>query len=110
LVAHPRKIDKSEIPTLYDIAGSANFYNKTDYGITVHRVKDEETGIMTNTIEVYVQKVKFKHLGNQGVAKFQYNMNNGRFEGRNLNQNWDNEQWIKQNESFDFSDIKDIDF
>ena len=36
LVAHPTKLQKSpegkyNKPTLYDIAGSANFYNKTDY-------------------------------------------------------------------------------
>ncbi len=42
LVAHPKKMSKLasgkiDVPSLYDISGSANFYNKTDYGITVHR-------------------------------------------------------------------------
>jgi len=40
LVAHPRspRMDgKLKIPTLYDISGSANFANKADYGIVIHR-------------------------------------------------------------------------
>jgi len=59
LVAHPRKMEKNngeyKVPTLYDIAGSANFYNKTDYGLTVHRKTNFETGTMTNEVEVYIQ-------------------------------------------------------
>ena len=41
LIAHPTKIPrdkqtgKYEVPTLYHIAGSAHFYNKTDNGFTV---------------------------------------------------------------------------
>ena len=40
LVAHPKKMNKDasgkiSVPSLYDISGSANFFNKTDYGITV---------------------------------------------------------------------------
>lgn len=42
LMAHPTKQTKNkdgviEAPTLYDISGSAHFYNKTDFGIVVHR-------------------------------------------------------------------------
>jgi len=78
LMAHPRKMNKDtrgafDVPTLYDISGSANFYNKADYGITVHR--DKEAG----TVGVYVQKVKFRHLGQPGTAVFKYNLNNGRY-------------------------------
>ena len=78
LVAHPRKIQKQsnglhEIPTLYDINGSANFYNKTDFGVTVYRNKN------TGFSEIYIQKVKFKHLGQEGMVQFKWNKYNGRY-------------------------------
>lgn len=40
LVAHPRKPQtdgRPKMPSLYDLAGSANFANKADYGLIVHR-------------------------------------------------------------------------
>jgi twinkle protein len=48
LVAHPAKQWKDEtgkipIPTLYDISGSAHFYNKSDVGVVVHRADDRKT-------------------------------------------------------------------
>lgn len=77
LVAHPRKIMKKnglfEVPTLYDISGSANFFNKADYGITVYR------NFQLNMVQVYVQKVKFRHLGSVGSASFLFNSINGRY-------------------------------
>lgn len=78
LMAHPTKQPRNkdgviEAPTLYDISGSANFYNKTDFGIVVHRNRLE------NTVEVIIQKVKFRHLGECGTALFKYNLNNGRY-------------------------------
>lgn len=91
LMAHPTKMQKNkegelEIPTLYDISGSANFYNKADFGIVVHRNRLE------NTVEVYVKKVKFRHLGECGTAIFKYNLNNGRYVPytNNIEPNWDN--------------------
>lgn len=79
LVAHPAKMQRDkktgryEPPTLYDISGSAHFYNKADFGITVHRNFDDDY------TEVLVQKVRFRHLGKKGSAKFKYNINNGRY-------------------------------
>ena len=78
LMAHPTKQQRNkdgviEAPTLYDISGSANFFNKADFGIVVHRNREE------NTVEVHVQKVKFRHLGEVGTALFKYNINNGRY-------------------------------
>lgn len=79
IVAHPAKMQKNkqtlkyDPPTLYDISGSAHFYNKADFGITVHRDFDNDV------TEVYVQKVRFRHLGKKGVAKFKYNLTNGRY-------------------------------
>ncbi len=78
LVAHPRKMQKKDnglydVPTLYDIAGSANFYNQVDNGITVYR------NFETECTHVYVQKVKFRHIGELGEAIFKYNLENGRY-------------------------------
>jgi len=93
LMAHPTKPQRSKdgkevAPTLYDISGSANFFNKADFGIVVHRKRKE------NYIEVHVQKVKFRHLGEPGVCFFKYNINNGRYTPYELNSsgevNWDN--------------------
>jgi twinkle protein len=82
LVAHPKKMNKTdgriEVPSLYDISGSANFYNKTDYGITVHRKVNSEN-VMINEINVYFQKIKYKHLGNQGIISLNYDYVTGRF-------------------------------
>lgn len=99
LVAHPVKMKKGadgkfEVPTLYDISGSANFYNKTDFGLTVYRdFIDEE-------IKVFVQKVKFKHMGETGHCVFKYNINNGRFEVYSgFDISWDNVSYFKRTES-----------
>lgn len=73
VVAHPTKIakDKStgkfEIPNLYQISGSAHWFNKTDNGICVYRNFD--TGI----VDIYVQKVRFSWLGKVGYCSFTYN-------------------------------------
>jgi len=88
LVAHPTKIRKDEkgnyeIPNLYSISGSANFYNKTANGITVYR------NFETNLTEVYIQKVKFKHWGETGCIHLSWNRENGRYyEGIPNNDNW----------------------
>lgn len=96
LVAHPRKLDGTSIPTLYDISGSSHFYNKTDYGFTVHREFDGNN-LMTNEIEVHFQKIKFKNLGEQGVSQLRYNYNNGRFEPKTSIDRWDNTNWLVKN-------------
>lgn len=48
IVAHPTKIRRDEsgktpMPSLYDIAGSANWNNKADVGIIVHRETEDDT-------------------------------------------------------------------
>ena len=78
LMAHPNKQmkDKDGIipaPTMYDINASANFFNKADFGIVVHRNR------LVGNVEVHVQKIKFRHLGTCGTAYFHYNLNNGRY-------------------------------
>ena len=113
LVAHPRKMNRN--PTtgatprveMYDINGSADFYNKADYGIVVER--DKEIGIT----RVYVDKVKFKHLGVGGVATFVSDPVNGRYlpceeshdpavppEQRARNTVYDSSCWLPEKELF----------
>lgn len=73
LIAHTTKMQKDKetkkhnIPTLYDISGSAHFFNKAHNGFTVYR--DMET----NTVDVYVQKVKQSWLGKIGFSTYNYN-------------------------------------
>ena len=79
LVAHPAKMQRNkqtnlyEAPSLYDISGSAHFYNKADFGITVHR------DFGSDTTKIIIQKVRFRHLGKKGEVIFKYNINNGRY-------------------------------
>lgn len=79
LVAHPRKIDTTKnpdgVPGPYDINGSANFFNMTDFGITIHRNRDDEY----SRVMARVWKVKFRHLGKTGDCWFRYNLGNGRY-------------------------------
>lgn len=79
LVAHPRKMNRNPLtgvapcPDMYDISGSADFYNKADYGLIVDR---DDTVHVTR---VHVRKVKFKHLGHEGTATFIYDPVSGRY-------------------------------
>lgn len=72
LIAHPAKMQKAkdtgryEVPTLYSISGSANFFNKTHNGISIYR--DYESNITT----VYFQKIKQSWDGQIGWSSFNY--------------------------------------
>jgi len=96
LVAHPTKMQKDpetkkvNVPDLYDISGSANFYNKADFGITVYRNFEGQT------VEIYVNKCKFEHLGKQGVCVLKYNVKNGRYQSiEEINRDgWDSSNWL----------------
>lgn len=97
LMAHPTKLPKNkdgitETPTLYDISGSANFFNKADFGLVVHRDR------INDTVLVQVQKVKFRHLGENGTALFKYNINNGRYTPCEAEQtpDWDNTNHLRE--------------
>lgn len=78
VVAHPTKSVKDsdgnyKMPTLYDIAGSANFYNKADLGVIVHRENDDDTLIK-------VQKSRYHEIiGKPGVVRVQWSKDERRF-------------------------------
>ena len=103
LAAHPTKMKKDPtsgkfpVPTMYDISGSAAFFNKADFGIAIERDRARDV------TRVHVQKVKFRHLGQPGIASFQYNTCCGRFvpmqESKSPdipdeNPKWDNSNWL----------------
>jgi len=71
-VAHPRKIPNGEIPSLYDISGSANWANMADNGIVVHRETDDE-GNKKSTTMIQIQKVRFQPIvGKVGYVILDY--------------------------------------
>lgn len=80
LIAHPTKMPKdsvtgqTQIPTLYNISGSANFFNIIDVGITIYRNNKE------SCTEVHIQKVRWFFDGTQGMAHTFYQPNSQRFE------------------------------
>jgi len=130
LIAHPTKMKKQvnglyEVPNMYDINGSANFYNRADYGISIYRYFGEDPKIDFNVL-----KVKWKHLGEGGTAQFRYNTINGRLvdiiqadsgflDNSNLLEpvkqqtlNFDINQRIETNTNFEYEqrDSKDLPF
>lgn len=78
VIAHPTKSVKDaegkyRMPTLYDIAGSANWYNKTDLGVIVHREGPDATLIK-------VQKSRYHEIiGKPGEVLMQFSQDEGRF-------------------------------
>lgn len=80
LVAHPAKIQKDRdgkypVPTPRDVSGSSHFWNKADNCITVWR--DQVEG--SQTVDVHVQKVRFKHIGRIGTATLKYDRVTGKY-------------------------------
>lgn len=104
LVAHPRKLEKNPqtghfpMPTMYDISGSADFWNRADYGICLRRNQEDGSNVFMNNGQIGIQKVKYKHLGQQGIIDFVYNYNNGRYvlNGKSVDY-WDNSNWLIEN-------------
>ena len=91
IVAHPTKLRKEDItlqngakvfdypvPTAYDVAGSANFFNKPDNIIAVHRDKNIERN-PDNLVSINIQKVRRKTTGKLGSYWLKFNFNDGTF-------------------------------
>lgn len=75
IVAHPTKMrkvegqQKFEVPTAYDIKGSAEWYNRADNILTVYRTEDD--------VQIYIQKIKFKTHGEKGMVSLRYDRPTG---------------------------------
>tara|TARA_R100000278_G_scaffold44763_1_gene38958 strand:+ start:3949 stop:5619 length:1671 start_codon:yes stop_codon:yes gene_type:complete len=82
VVAHPRKMEndvnrKPVVPTPYDISGSANWFNKADNAITIHRHRSEDD----DYVGVHVHKIRFQYKnGKPGIGKLNYNIRTGKYE------------------------------
>jgi twinkle protein len=79
IVAHPAKPvreagGKITVPTLYDIAGSANWANKADLGFAVHRPSFDGP-----EVEIHVHKVRDKWVGKPGGVTLCYDRITGRY-------------------------------
>ncbi len=70
LVAHPRKIESEngvyKKPTLYDVSGSADFFNKAYNGLIVYRCIGQKTRYKSDLVKIYIEKVKRKENGQIG--------------------------------------------
>ena len=80
MVAHPRipfKTETAKAPSLLDISGSANWANKADMGVVVHRASKSDEG--PPMAEIIVRKVRFKWFGRQGAATLRYDIPTGTY-------------------------------
>lgn len=78
LVAHPRKPQadgKLKPPSLYDLAGSANFANKADYGLVIHR-----EDLTSTLVDVKVAKVRMGLPGKMGQVTLNWNADTSGYE------------------------------
>ncbi len=78
-VAHPAKPHREAtgslpVPTLYDISGSANWANKADLGVVVHRPEPEKP-----LTDIYIRKVRFKSVGKIGAVSLRWDRATGRY-------------------------------
>lgn len=98
LVAHPTKMRKDEmgvydVPSLYDVSGSADFRNQTHDGFTIHRTFADEHQDGYTTF--YNMKTKFQFQGSIGESvDFEFNTKNGRYYARGTHQ--DNTDWTEK--------------
>ena len=81
VVAHPRKMENDNnrrpvVPSPYDISGSANWFNKCDNAITIHRHRSDED----DYVGVHVHKIRFQYKnGKPGMGKLNYNVKTGKY-------------------------------
>ncbi len=78
-IAHPSKMHKDggkmPVPSLYDIAGSANWANKADIGLVVHRDPNKKPP----EAEIHIRKVRFKAVGQIGMVTLKYDRATGQY-------------------------------
>ncbi len=78
VLAHPTKEvgtgGKTRVPSLYDIDGSAAWYNKPDFGIVIDRPDPN----LLHTA-VYVVKVRFRGTGKPGKVMMSFNEETSRY-------------------------------
>jgi twinkle protein len=79
VIAHPTKDvgrdGKSRPPTLYDIEGSAHWFNKCDHGIVVDR-----PNALVDEAVLRIAKVRFEESGEKGEVRLRFDRQTSRFE------------------------------
>jgi twinkle protein len=79
IIAHPQKMRREDgqlpVPKPDMISGSQHWWNKADCCVTVYRDMNKQTA----DVEIYVQKVRFKHVGRIGVTTLKYDRITGRY-------------------------------
>ena len=80
IAAHPKKPegDMQDEPSLYDINGSANWFNKCDLGVILQRVV--EGGVRTEDVQVCVGKAKLPRFGKVGKHTVKFNWKSKNYE------------------------------
>jgi len=76
VVAHPVKPpieNRDKPPTIYDISGSANWANKSDNALAIFRHAYDDT------VEIHIQKIRFKEVGKIGTVELKYDRMCGRY-------------------------------
>lgn len=89
LVAHPAKPmgqGNDWVPTGYSISGSAHFYNRADFGLTMQRSSSESI--------LHVWKCRFSHQGSVGKASLIYNKPTGGFAEPNATAQEEDTSWL----------------
>ena len=76
-IAHPAKMYPREdgsmpVPTGHHVSGSANWWSKTDLGLTVHRGVNDE-------VEIHCWKSRFKWIAKLGAVSLGYDKLTGRY-------------------------------
>lgn len=93
LVAHPKKMERRgdgrTIPDAYDINGSANFYNKADYVLVIHRDHEQDCTILN------VDKVKFKNYGAKGTMNLAYDSISGNYYEKTITLPFDDKGFVQ---------------
>lgn len=72
IVAHPKNLRKDDQgcykpPTMYEISGGAQWRNKADNGLCVHR-----PNFSVDETEIIIQKIRFKEVGRIGKVVLKY--------------------------------------
>lgn len=78
VIAHPTKDiavnGKPRAPGLYDIEGSAHWYNKSDHGIIIERPNPASDEML-----LHIAKVRFDETGEKGTVKMRFDIGSQRY-------------------------------
>jgi twinkle protein len=78
---------KVPVPSLHDICGSANWANKADLGIVVHRPNRNEP-----VTEIHVKRPRSKVFGKEGIVRLVYDRATGRYSLPSSAPRWGRDQ------------------